>query len=54
MMVYESSKKATLLFGGADLTGLFGDTWRMKNGACIKVQDMGPVRNRSKNNKDGQ
>ena len=40
-MVYDSSKKEMLLFGGVNQTDYFGDTWTMKNNAWTKVQDMG-------------
>jgi hypothetical protein len=45
-MTYDSSKKEILLFGGYDNSAtpevIFADTWKMKDNAWVKAQDMGP------------
>ena len=41
-MVYDSSNKEILLFGGGDQTGFFADTWKMKHSIWHKAQDFGP------------
>ena len=42
-MVYDSSEKEMLLFGGVDSSSTYlGDTWKLKDNVWSKVQDMGP------------
>jgi Galactose oxidase, central domain len=44
-MVYDTSEKEMLLFGGYDPSAMpnpiFGDTWKLKDNVWIKAQDMG-------------